>query len=209
MKAVDEKLLAYYILDVFYFLLSFVFFWLFRLLGPHDTHITFGGNNLLGGTQEMRESARVVVMDNFGVLPSHEEQIDIVDQSGYLFGPGLAATLSHVPPVLHWWNMESKCLDLESVYDCTTSVCNKLIPTLIKYRNEELLAKKAKEDEEKNKKRNTTASTTIPPTTTTTTTTISNSNKTQTEDNNSSSSTIVFLDDADVQHAENPAEREG
>lgn len=168
----------------------------------------------------MRESARVVVMDNFGVLPSHEEQIDIVDQSGYLFGPGLAATLSHVPPVLHWWNMESKCLDLESVYDCTTSVCNKLIPTLLKYRNEELIAKKAKDDEEKSKKRNTTSSATVAttPNTTTATTTTASSGPASTkpaqhsDDTNSSNSTVVYLEDANVQQSDdNPPEttREG
>lgn len=110
-------------------------------------------NNLLSGPTEIRESARVVVMDNFGIIPSNEEQIDFVDQSGYLFGPSLAATLSHIPPVLHWWNIESKLLDLESVYDCTTYVCNRLIPDLIKYRNEELRNKKLKEDEENSKKR--------------------------------------------------------
>ncbi|XP_018576077.1 E3 ubiquitin-protein ligase HUWE1 isoform X3 [Anoplophora glabripennis] len=126
-----------------------------RLLGPHDPHMAnmMSANNLLSGPTEIRESARVVVMDNFGIIPANEEQIDFVDQSGYLFGPSLAATLSHVPPVLHWWNIESKLLDLESVYDCTTYVCNQLIPDLIKYRNEELRNKKLKEDEENSKKR--------------------------------------------------------
>ncbi|CAH1960710.1 unnamed protein product [Acanthoscelides obtectus] len=124
-----------------------------RLLGPHDPHVTnIMSNNLLGGPTEIRESARVVVMDNFGIIPSNEEQIDFVDQSGYLFGPSLAATLSHIPPVLHWWNIESKLLDLESVNDCTIYVCNKLVPSLIKHRNEELRIKKAKEDEENAKK---------------------------------------------------------
>ncbi|CAH1153351.1 unnamed protein product [Phaedon cochleariae] len=126
-----------------------------RLLGPHDPHMAnmMSANNLLSGPTEIRESARVVVMDNFGLIPSNEEQIDFVDQSGYLFGPSLAATLSHIPPVLHWWNIESKLLDLESVYDCTIYVCNKLIPNLIKYRNEELRNKKTKDDEDPTKKR--------------------------------------------------------
>ncbi|KAJ8983063.1 hypothetical protein NQ317_007105 [Molorchus minor] len=126
-----------------------------RLLGPHDPHMAniMSVNNLLTGPTEIRESARVVVMDNFGIIPSNEEQIDFVDQSGYLFGPSLAATLSHVPPVLHWWNIESKLLDLESVYDCTTYVCNQLIPYLIKYRNEDMRNKKAKEAEENLKKK--------------------------------------------------------
>ncbi|KAG5895091.1 hypothetical protein JTB14_023265 [Gonioctena quinquepunctata] len=126
-----------------------------RLLGPHDPHMAnmMSANSLLSGPTEIRESARVVVMDNFGIIPSNEEQIDFVDQSGYLFGPSLAATLSHVPPVLHWWNIESKLLDLESVYDCTTTICNKLIPNLMNYRNEELRNKKAKEEEDSSKKR--------------------------------------------------------
>lgn len=126
----------------------------FRLLGPHDSDMAsvMSANDLLGRPSEMRESTRVVVMDNFGIIPSNEEQIDFVDQSGYLFGPSLAATLSHIPPVLHWWNIESKILDLESIYDCTTYICNKLIPLLIKYRNEEIRNKKAKEEEESTKK---------------------------------------------------------
>lgn len=113
-----------------------------RLLGPHEPQVALSAaNSILGAPPEMRESARLVVMDNFGLLPSHEEQIDFVDQSGYLFGPSLAATLNHISPVLHWWNIESKCLDFESVYDSTTEVCNKLIPILIKHRNAQLVNK--------------------------------------------------------------------
>lgn len=95
-----------------------------------------------------RDTARVVVMDNFGLIPTNEEQIDFVDQSGYLFGPSLAATLNHVPSVLHWWNEESKLLDIESTYDITVYVCNKLIPTLMKHRNIELIEFKRKKKEE-------------------------------------------------------------
>ncbi|XP_076261399.1 HECT, UBA and WWE domain containing E3 ubiquitin protein ligase 1 isoform X2 [Rhynchophorus ferrugineus] len=125
-----------------------------RLLGNHDTISHLMSNNIINGPPDIsREQARVVIMDNFGLLPPNEEQIDFVDQSGYLFGPSLAATLSHVPPVLHWWNMESKFLDLESILDCTTWICNRLMPKLIKYRNEELKAKKTKEEEEKSRKR--------------------------------------------------------
>lgn len=124
-----------------------------RLLGPHDHHIAIGNGLPLGGSGEMRDSARVVVMDNLGIIPPHEEQIDIVDQSGYLFGASLAATLNHVPPVLHWWNIESKCLDMESIYDCTTNVCSRLIPHLIKIRNAELAIKKMEEEKDKSKKR--------------------------------------------------------
>ncbi|XP_063928722.1 E3 ubiquitin-protein ligase HUWE1 isoform X2 [Zophobas morio] len=114
-----------------------------RLLGPHEPQVTLASaNSILGGPPEMRESARLVVMDNFGLLPSHEEQIDFVDQSGYLFGPSLAATLNHISPVLHWWNIESKCLDYESVYDVTTEVCNRLLAVLIKHRNVEIVDKR-------------------------------------------------------------------
>ena len=116
---------------------------MFRLLGPHEPQVTLASaNSILGGPPEMRESARLVVMDNFGLLPSHEEQIDFVDQSGYLFGPSLAATLNHISPVLHWWNIESKCLDYESVYDVTTEVCNRLLAVLIKHRNVEIVDKR-------------------------------------------------------------------
>lgn len=111
-------------------------------------------NNILAAPADIaREQARVVIMDNFGILPSNEEQIDFVDQSGYLFGPGLAATLSHVPPVVHWWNMESKLLDLESVFDCTSWICNLLMPKLLKHRNEDMKLMKAQEEEERAKKR--------------------------------------------------------
>lgn len=120
------------------------------MLGPHEPPVTLASaETILGGPPpEMRESARLVVMDNFGILPSsHEEQIDFVDQSGYLFGPSLAATLNHVSPVLDWWNIESRCLDFESVYDCTVNVCNKLIPILINHKNIELHEKvKAQHD---------------------------------------------------------------
>lgn len=119
-----------------------------RLLGPHEPQVTLASaNGILGGPPEMRDTARVVVMDNFGLLPSHEEQIDFVDQtSGYLLGPSLAATLNHISPVLHWWNIESKCLDFESVYDVTTEVCNRLIPILIKQRNAEIIEKRKSHD---------------------------------------------------------------
>lgn len=125
-----------------------------RLLGPDDPHLAnvLSANNLLNGPELIRENARVVVMDNYGLVPPNEEQIDFVDQSGYLFGPSLAATLSHIPPVLHWWNIESKLLDFDSANDAVIYVCNKLLPCLINKRNEELRNKKAKEREDALKK---------------------------------------------------------
>ncbi|KAK5639592.1 hypothetical protein RI129_012084 [Pyrocoelia pectoralis] len=124
----------------------------FRLLGPVAQNLSLSTNEIMGSPNS-RDTARVVVMDNFGLIPTNEEQIDFVDPSGYLFGPSLAATLSHVPSVLHWWNEESKLLDPES-NDITMYVCNKLIPFLITWRNKELIEhKKKKEEEEKAKKK--------------------------------------------------------
>lgn len=87
-------------------------------------------------------------MDNFSLFPSSEEHIDFVDQAGFLFGPTVAATINHVTSLLYWWNEESKVLDVESTYDCTTYICNKLIPSLMKHRNAELLERNQKKQEE-------------------------------------------------------------
>lgn len=46
-----------------------------------------------------------------------EEQYDFIDQSGYLFGPSLAATLNNIPTALHWWIEESRLLDGDSQPD--------------------------------------------------------------------------------------------
>lgn len=101
---------------------------------------------------ELRDSARVVVMDNFGIFPSVEEQIDFVDQSGYLFGPNMATTINHIPVVLHWWREESRYVDGESMLDVVTYICNKLIPTLIKHRSIDLAERKRKAElDDKNK----------------------------------------------------------
>ncbi|XP_025833004.1 E3 ubiquitin-protein ligase HUWE1-like [Agrilus planipennis] len=122
-----------------------------RLLGPAAAqNLTLGSNQLMN-SPGTHESARVVVMDNFSLFPTAEEQIDLVDQSGYLFGPSLAATLNYVPPFLHWWNEESKLLDVESTYDITILVCYKLICPLIKARNVEMAERKRKREEEETK----------------------------------------------------------
>lgn len=96
----------------------------------------------------MHELPRVLYIDNFRLFPSTEEHIDFVDQTGFLFGPTVAATINHITSLLYWWNEESKLLDVESAYDCTTYVCNKLIPTLMKYRNAELLERRRKIERE-------------------------------------------------------------
>jgi hypothetical protein len=44
------------------------------------------------------------------------------DQSGYLFGPSLAATLNNIPTALHWWTEECKLLDGDSSPDCVTGM---------------------------------------------------------------------------------------
>lgn len=90
-------------------------------------------------------------MDNFSLFPSTEEHIDFVDQAGFLFGPTVAATINHITSLLYWWNEESKLLDVESTYDCTTYICNKLIPTLMMHRNAELIERKQKKMEEEKK----------------------------------------------------------
>ncbi|XP_034939530.1 E3 ubiquitin-protein ligase HUWE1 isoform X2 [Chelonus insularis] len=90
--------------------------------------------------------ARVVLMDNsLGIFANQEEEpIDFVDQSGYLFGPSLAATLNNIPTALHWWIEESKLLDGDSQPDCCVGVVHKLIPGLEKQRNAELAERKDK-----------------------------------------------------------------
>ncbi|KAK4872231.1 hypothetical protein RN001_016355 [Aquatica leii] len=124
---------------------------LHRLLGPVAQNLSLSTNEIMNSPNG-RDTARVVVMDNFGLIPTNEEHIDFVDPSGYLYGPSLAATLNHVPSVLHWWTEESKLLDIESTNDITIYICNKLIPLLIKHRNKELAERKQKkEDEEKAK----------------------------------------------------------
>ena len=108
------------------------------MLGPNAPSLHLGGNQMLN-SPGLRESARVVVMDNIGIFPSVEEQIDFVDQSGYLFGPGMMATINHIPVALHWWKEESRFIDGESIYDVVIYICNKLIPILLKHRNPELI----------------------------------------------------------------------
>lgn len=120
------------------------------MLGPTALHSTLGPSQLFAAPSSIHDTPRVLIMDNFSLFPSSEEHIDFVDQAGFLFGPTVAATINHVTSLLYWWNEESKVLDVESTYDCTTFICNKLIPSLIKHRNTELLERKQKkQDEEK------------------------------------------------------------
>ncbi|XP_046484252.1 E3 ubiquitin-protein ligase HUWE1 isoform X1 [Neodiprion pinetum] len=120
-----------------------------RLLGPTAQTLPLATSQVLASN--FRDT-RVVVMDNgLGIFTNQEEeQIDFVDQAGYLFGPGLAATLNNIPTALHWWIEESKLLDGDSQPDCCVGVVQKLIPGLEKYRNIELAERK-----EKRKKHNT------------------------------------------------------
>lgn len=99
----------------------------------------------------LRDSARVVVMDNIGIFPSVEEQIDLVDQSGYLFGPSMMATINHIPVALHWWKEESRFIDGESMHDVVVYICNRLIPTLVKHKTIELADRKRKSDADENR----------------------------------------------------------
>ncbi|PSN49852.1 hypothetical protein C0J52_14126 [Blattella germanica] len=126
------------------------------LLGPAAHDIPASASQALAST--FRDT-RVVVMDNgLGILTnSEEEQIDFVDQSGYLFGPSLAATLNNIPTALHWWMEECKLLDGDSSPDCVTDVVHNLVPHLEKLRDEELAERREKRkkqlEEEEAKKR--------------------------------------------------------
>ncbi|XP_072752701.1 E3 ubiquitin-protein ligase HUWE1 isoform X5 [Anoplolepis gracilipes] len=114
-----------------------------RLLGPAAQTLPLSASQVLASS--FRDT-RVVVMDNgLGIFTNQEEeQIDYVDQSGYLFGPSLAATLNNIPTALHWWIEESKQLDGDSQPDCCVGVVHKLIPGLEKHRNAELAERKEK-----------------------------------------------------------------
>ncbi|XP_053985847.1 E3 ubiquitin-protein ligase HUWE1-like isoform X2 [Hylaeus volcanicus] len=112
-----------------------------RLLGPAAQALPLSASQVLASS--FRDT-RVVVMDNgLGILTNQEEeQIDFVDQSGYLFGPSLAATLNNIPTALHWWIEESKLLDGDSQPDCCVGVVHKLIPYLEIRRNAVLAERK-------------------------------------------------------------------
>ncbi|XP_012277229.1 E3 ubiquitin-protein ligase HUWE1 isoform X2 [Orussus abietinus] len=114
-----------------------------RLLGPAAQTLPLSASQVLASS--FRDT-RVFLMDNgHGIFTNQEEeQIDFVDQSGYLFGPSLAATLNNIPTALHWWIEESKLLDGDSQPDCCVSVVHKLIPGLEKHRNAELAERKEK-----------------------------------------------------------------
>lgn len=113
-----------------------------RLIGPQDPHIM--GSNIIGGTQEVHEATRVVVMENFSYIDS--DNVDIFDPTAYLFGPSsIAAAMHCVPPLMYWWNIEARVLDIESIYDITLIVSNELVPTIIKHRNKEMTEKRKAE----------------------------------------------------------------
>ncbi|XP_066587993.1 E3 ubiquitin-protein ligase HUWE1 isoform X2 [Prorops nasuta] len=114
-----------------------------RLLGPAAQSLPLSASQVLASS--FRDT-RVVVMDGgLSIFANQEEeQIDFVDQAGYLFGPSLAATLNNIPTTLHWWIEESKLLDGDSQPDCCVGVVHKLIPGLEKHRNAELAERKEK-----------------------------------------------------------------
>ncbi|XP_011497625.1 PREDICTED: E3 ubiquitin-protein ligase HUWE1 [Ceratosolen solmsi marchali] len=114
-----------------------------RLLRPVAQTLPLAASQILGTS--FRDT-RVVVMDNgLGIMTNQDdEQIDFVDQSGYLFGPSLVATLNNIPTALHWWIEESRLLDGYSQPDCCVGVVYKLIPVLEKHRNAELAERKEK-----------------------------------------------------------------
>ncbi|KAG8038907.1 hypothetical protein G9C98_003214 [Cotesia typhae] len=125
-----------------------------RLLVPAAQTLPMSASQVLASG--FRDT-RVVVMDNtLGIFSNQEEeQIDFVDQSGYLFGPSLAATLNNIPTALHWWIEESKLLDGDSQPDCCVGVVHKLIPKLEKQRNAELAERKDKRKKQQNTEKDT------------------------------------------------------
>lgn len=118
------------------------------MLGPSAVQSSLGATQLFA-PNSMHELPRILYIDNFRLFPNTEEQIDFVDQHDFLFGQNLVATINHITSLLYWWNEESKLLDVESTYDCTVYVCNKLVPTLMKYRNTEMQKIKKQEEEKK------------------------------------------------------------
>lgn len=90
---------------------------IFRLLGSAAQTLPLAASQLLASS--FRDT-RVLVMDNGLSIMANpdDEPMDFVDQSGYLFGPSLAATLSNIPTALHWWIEESRLLDGDSQPDC-------------------------------------------------------------------------------------------
>lgn len=114
-----------------------------RLLGPTVAqHVNSLGQVIANanGSASFRDATRVVVMDNsFGILSNPgEPSIDLLDQSGYLYGRSLAATLNNTPAALHWWLEETKALGMESQTDVCLTICNDLIPELEAQRAAEL-----------------------------------------------------------------------
>lgn len=114
-----------------------------RLLGPtvaQNVNIGLGQVIANANGASFRDATRVVVMDNgFGILSNPgEPTIDLLDQSGYLYGRSLAATLNNTPAALHWWLEETKALGIESQTDVCLTICNDLIPELEAQRAAEL-----------------------------------------------------------------------
>lgn len=101
-----------------------------RLLGP----MAQISDNHQGTTTSFRDATRVVLMDNngFGLFSSanEDEQLDVVDQAGYLFGRSLQVTLNQTPTALHWWTEESKILGNDNQFDACVISCNHLIGIL-------------------------------------------------------------------------------
>lgn len=139
-----------------------------RLLGPSGTQ-----NLHIGPAGGLRDSARVVVMDNFSIFPSTssstgigaigaiggigaiDETFEIGDQGHepYFYGRPSTIEINHVTIVLHWWQEESRFVDAEaSAHDVVTHIANKLIPNLLKHRNAELLERKRKQEAEEKTK---------------------------------------------------------
>ncbi|XP_044741696.1 E3 ubiquitin-protein ligase HUWE1 isoform X4 [Chrysoperla carnea] len=107
-----------------------------RLLGPYPDPIY----SPISGVDD---TPRVVIMDqNFGIFSNEEEQIDVVDQSGYLLGPHLSGGLNNVPIALYWWNEESRMCDGSAVLDSAMYFSNVMYAHLDSIRTADLAERK-------------------------------------------------------------------
>lgn len=132
-----------------------------RLLGP--------SNSGTPGTVTLRDSTRVVLMDNtFSFIPGNDDDNGDHDHGGggsYMYGGRSSSTQSsNNNTALNWWFEESKILGLESQPDICLTVCADLVPDLELHKAADLAKNRSKrkkklEEEEAAKARATTSAT--------------------------------------------------
>lgn len=122
-----------------------------RLLGP--------SNSGTPGTVTLRDSTRVVLMDNaFSFIPGNDDDNGDNDHGSYMYGGRTSSTQSsNNNTALNWWFEESKILGLESQPDICLTICAELVPDLEKHKADDLAKnrtkRKKKSEEEEAAKR--------------------------------------------------------